>query len=268
MGGQVKVMKAVFAGTTRWPALLPAVLLVALLAACATVAETGRQQLILVPAEQLRLAADETFSSLRRQLPEVREGPQAEMVARVGARLKAVVPSPPEGGSYHFVLFAKDEANAFALPNGDIGIFTGLFSMVKTDDELAAVLGHEIAHVTAHHAAEQVSQRLLASLGLAVVASASRDEDVTRAVAALAGVGVLLPFSRLQESEADRIGQLYMARACYDPAAAIVVWKRFAAQGKSRAPRFLSTHPDPGRRAERLARWLPEAEAERARLCR
>ncbi len=237
------------------------------LAGCMTVAETGRQQLILVPAEQLRLAAEETFSQLREQLREVREGPQAAMVARVGARLTRVVPPPPEGRGYRFVLFDKDEANAFALPNGDVGIFTGLFAIVRTDDELAAVLGHEIAHVTARHAAEQVSQRLLASLGLAVVAGASKDEDVTRAVAALAGIGILLPFSRLQEAEADRIGQLYMARACYDPTAAITVWKRFAAADKARVPTFLSTHPNPARRAERLAQWLPGAEAERGRLC-
>ncbi len=242
--------------------------LAVVLAGCMTVAETGRQQLILVPAEQLRLAAEQTFSELREQLQEVRDGPQAEMVARVGARLTRVVPPPPHGDGYRFVLFQKDEANAFALPNGDVGIFTSLFDIVHTDDELAAVLGHEIAHVTARHAAERVSQQLLASLGLAAVASASRDEDVTRAVAALAGIGMLLPFSRLQESEADRIGQLYMARACYDPAAAIAVWKRFAAEGKARAPTFLSTHPNAARRAERLAQWLPQAEAERARLCR
>jgi len=254
-----------------WDGVRRAGLLVVLggvLAGCMTVAETGRQQLILVPGEQLRLAAEETFSELRQQLQEVHEGPQAEMVARVGGRLARVVPPPPQGRGYRFVLFEEDEANAFALPNGDVGIFTGLFDVVRTDDELAAVLGHEIAHVTARHAAEQVSQRLLASLGLAVVAGASQDEDVTRAVAALAGIGVLLPFSRLQESEADRIGQLYMARACYDPAAAITVWKRFAAAGKARAPTFLSTHPNPVRRAERLAQWLPEAEAERGRFCR
>ncbi len=260
-------MTGAWAGCIRRLAAAGAFGFLAAASACTTVTETGRQQLILVPAEQLTLAADQTFAELQRTVPALTIGPEAEMVARVGERLKAVVPPPPGGRAYRFVLFDKDEANAFALPNGDVGVFKGLFRMVKTDDELAAVLGHEIAHVTARHGAERVSQQLVAELGLVAVGAATGDEDVTRLVAGLAGIGVLLPFSRAQESEADRIGQLYMARACFDPAAAITVWKRFAAEGEARAPAFLSTHPDPERRAERLAEWLPEAEAERARFC-
>ncbi len=252
----------------RRTAGLAGLLLVALLAACATVAETGRRQLILVSDKQLALAANDSFSDLRDSYPVIERGPQAEMVRRVARRLRGVVPPPPAGKTYEFVLFRHREPNAFALPNGDIGIFTGLFDrVVRDDDELAAVLGHEIAHVTARHAAEQISQQILAAAGLAALSETTQNDDLVTMVSAVAGVGFLLPFSRIQESEADRIGQIYMARACYDPAAALAVWQRFAQLGRQAAPTFLSTHPAPQKRMSRLRQWLPEARAQYLRRC-
>lgn len=243
-------------------------ILILLLAGCATVAETGRRQIILVSDQQLALAANDSFARLRDVYPVIEEGPQAEMVRRVAQRLRPVVPPPPAGKTYDFILFRNDEPNAFAMPNGDVGIFTGLFDrIIRTDDELAAVLSHEIAHVTARHSAEQISQRMLAAAGLTALSEATRNDDLVTLMSAVAGVGFLLPFSRTQESEADRIGQLYMARACYDPAAAITVWERFAQVGKRRPLTILSTHPAPEKRMQRLRQWLAEAQAEYRRRC-
>ncbi len=248
--------------------LTGALLLAASVAACTTVAETGRRQLILVSPKELALAANDSFTQMRESMEEVRDGPQAAMVRRVAARLRAVVPPPPAGEGYEFVLLRNDEPNAFALPNGKVGIFTGLFDkVVGSDDELAAVLGHEIAHVTARHAAEQISQQMLAGAGLAVLAESTKNDDLVTLVSAIAGIGILLPFSRTQESEADRIGQLYMARSCHDPAAAIRVWERFAQLGEGRSLTFLSTHPAPEKRMMRLRQWLPLAREEYRRRC-
>jgi predicted Zn-dependent protease len=188
-----------------------------------------------------------------------------EPVEQVGRRIAAVSDRP----SYHwrFVVLADPrEANAFALPGGKVAVYTGLFPVAHNTEGLAVVLGHEIAHVLARHGAERMSQGLLAQLGgtvLAAVLGSSPDGD--RALAAYglgAQVGVLLPYSRTQESEADHIGLLLMARAGYDPNAAIAFWRRMERAASSGGPpEFLSTHPSRGTREEQIRVWLPEAMA-------
>jgi predicted Zn-dependent protease len=160
------------------------------------------------------------------------------------------------------------QVNAFCLPGGKIGVYTGILPITRDDAGLAAVLGHEVAHATARHSGERVSQHLVAQLGVAAVqvALAGRDPRViglgTVAFQALA-TGGLLAFSRQQESEADRLGLIYMAKAGYHPGAARDLWVRMAetSRGKPRPPEFLSTHPSPERRIQQIEGWIPEALA-------
>jgi hypothetical protein len=157
------------------------------------------------------------------------------------------------------------EANAFVMPNGKIVVFTGLLPIAKNEAGLAAVIGHEVSHVIARHSAERMSQALLAQIGLtaadvALAASNSQYQPVVSAALGLgAQYGVLLPFSRAHESEADHIGLLLMAKAGYDPSEAIGLWQRMEAAGGSGPWEFLTTHPSPATRVAQIQQWLPEA---------
>jgi predicted Zn-dependent protease len=191
-----------------------------------------------------------------------------EMVKRVGDRIKSVVNL--SGAQWEFVVFESKEANAFCLPGGKIGVYTGIIPLVKDDAGLATVLGHEIAHATLHHGAERMSRGMAMQvvgqgLGYAVD---STNPKWTAAFAQLYGIGsgvaVELPHSRGSESEADKVGLFYMAKAGYDPEAAITFWERFAAYGKQaggKPIKWLSTHPDEGTRIQQLKALMPEAKA-------
>jgi predicted Zn-dependent protease len=173
---------------------------------------------------------------------------------------------------WEVTVFAKDQVNAFALPGAKIGVYTGLLDVAKTQDQLAAVIGHEVAHVLAKHGNERVSTAYATQTGLqlleSMVGGASSDK---RNIMALLGVGaqvgVLLPFSRTQESEADLLGLDLMASAGFDPRASIALWKNMEAAGNG-GPEFLSTHPAHGTRIhdleKRMAKALPLFEKARA----
>jgi predicted Zn-dependent protease len=151
----------------------------------------------------------------------------------------------------------NDEPNAFALPGGKVGVNTGLFQVAKNDDQLAAVMGHEVAHAIARHGAERMSQQVLMQVGLAGLGVAT-DQTTAGLAAQAATLVVTLPYSRTQEAEADHIGLIYMAEAGYDPRQAVALWQNFEAFGGGNPPEFLSTHPAPGSRIENLKRLLPE----------
>ena len=152
-----------------------------------------------------------------------------------------------------------DTPNAFALPGCKIGVHTGLFEVVENDAQLAAVLGHEMAHVTVRHAEERMSRDVLLNavlqLGGAVTGA---DANMVQLAATAATLGIVLPFTREQESEADAVGLRYMARAAYDPNEAVQVWKNFERRGDNRGPQFLSTHPSPGNRIAELEKLIPD----------
>jgi len=240
------------------------------IAACATVPETGRKQLVLVDSDQLAELALSEFEQLKRTTPISTDPDHNALVQRVGRRIAAVAPVPD--ARWEFVVFDKPEVmNAFAMPGGKVAIYSGLFDVTRTEAGLATVLSHEVAHVVARHGEERVSQTLLVDLGgqaLSQVVSTSpgvAQELVQAAYGVGAGVGVLLPFSRKHELEADHIGVLYMARAGYDPAEAIEFWKRFAASSAKQGaepPELLSTHPLDETRIAELERVLPEARQE------
>ncbi len=162
--------------------------------------------------------------------------------------------------SWEIVVFEKEDINAFAMPGGKVGVYTGLIKLTETPDQLAAVVGHEIGHVVARHAAERMSNAQVAALAMTATGVVLAENKNQRAILAALGlgaqVGILLPFSRLHESEADKIGQELMARAGFDPSHAIRLWELMGSKGGDRPLEILSTHPEPRLRAQRLTDGL------------
>lgn len=244
----------------------------ALLAACETVPGGGRSQLILVDDDLLSREAGAAFA----QMPRARD---EAALARIRAVARKVIlaartcpkygaPSLPPPERWEIVLVDDPTPNAFAMPGGRIGVHRGMLPLLPTDGDLATVLSHEVAHVSCRHGAERVSQGLLAALGAVAIDQAMADkpaarrQEVLAAYGAAATLGLILPYSRAHEREADRIGMAYMARAGYDPAAAVTFWRRFAAsKGAGGTPEFLSTHPSDKTRIRELEAILPEARA-------
>lgn len=232
---------------------------------------TGRaQRVAMSDAQQIELGAqvyDQTLVEEQSNL--VTSGPQFEQVQRVAERIAKVGAQDKPEFDWEFSLVQRDEANAYCLPGGKIVVFTGLLDVARTDDELATVIGHEVAHAVAEHGAERVFRENLTNRAVAAASGAFADDPARfQQVAALLGagaqIGLNLPWGREQESESDRIGLIYMARAGYDPMAAITFWQRMdEASGGKRPPEYLSTHPSGQTRVRQIRGWLPEARAER-----
>jgi predicted Zn-dependent protease len=163
--------------------------------------------------------------------------------------------------TWEVTVFVDETANAFALPGGKIGVNTGMLKMATTQDELAAVLGHEIAHVIAKHSNERASTKLATGLGINIAAATtgSRGAQVAAALGAGAYFGIELPFSRTQESEADVLGLIYMSKAGFDPLSSVKLWEKMQAEKGKSPPEFLLTHPTSETRIKRLEEKMPEA---------
>lgn len=253
--------------------LITVLLSMSLLLSCATAPETGRRQVLLVsPADEAELGL-KAFSQLKQQERIVASGKKAAMVQRVGERISQV--APLTNARWEFVLFEDDSPNAFALPGGKVGVNTGILPITADEAGLATVIGHEVAHALARHGAERMSHAMLVQLGqaglsAALGADAGVNRDLVMQVYGVgAQLGVMLPYSRIQELEADQLGLLLMARAGYDPREAIGFWKRFAAYNAKRGgrpPAFLSTHPVDEQRIAQLERLMPRALAEYERV--
>ncbi len=237
-----------------------------MLVGCATVPETGRRALYLLPESQMQVMAADQFTTMVSEQEIVQDGDMPVRVATIGKRVAAVSAPRVAVAEWEFVVFADDAVNAFAMPGGKVGFYAGLLDFAESDDELAMVMGHEIAHVNLRHGNERMSQALaLAAVALgAQIAAKDEDRHVQEAILLALGVGsqlgVLLPYSRIHEKEADRIGLLYAARAGYDPRAAVAFWERMnSMQDSGHIPEFLSTHPSYANRIEELHRWMPDA---------
>ncbi|MDA9317282.1 M48 family metallopeptidase [Puniceicoccaceae bacterium] len=206
------------------------------------------------------------FDQLKQKTPISRNPTYNAMVNRVGERIAYVAAPDMPNAQWEFVVFDDDDQiNAFAMPGGKVAVYTGIFKVAKTDADLAVVIGHEVAHVAAGHGNERVSQQIVATgINLTAVAL-TQDMDNTQRQLLLAGlgagtaVGVILPFSRYHESEADEIGLMYAAKAGYDPRAAIGFWERMEAQKSGSPPEFLSTHPSGSTRVRKLNELMPKA---------
>ncbi len=244
------------------------ILAAATLAACA-VSPTGRRTLKLFPAEQMDEMGAAAYLQTKQETPASTDGKANAYVYCVANKVTAEV-----GGRWEVTVFADDAANAFALPGGKIGVYTGLLKVAENQHQLAAVIGHEIAHVRAEHANERVSTGTVAQAGLAVVDVVTGAKGIAnqRQIMALLGlgaqVGVLLPFSRAQESEADILGLALMTRAGFDPRESSRLWMNMSKAGGGQPPEFLSTHPSHDTRIRDLnaamSQAMPQYEAARS----
>ena len=235
------------------------------LIACATVPITGRSQLLLLSeSAEVQMGLD-AYRQVLRKAKLSTDAAATEQVRRVGRRIAEATGRTDY--QWEFTLIEDKQANAFCLPGGKVAVYTGILPVTRDDAGLAAVLGHEVAHAIARHGGERVSEGLLVQVGLAAtqVALSRNDPATVQQVTVLLGagatVGLLLPWSRSQESEADHLGLIYMAKAGYHPAAARDLWMRMdeTARGRGSPPEFLSTHPSAATRIRQIEAWIPEA---------
>ncbi|HEY3186492.1 MAG TPA: M48 family metallopeptidase [Solirubrobacteraceae bacterium] len=231
-------------------------------AACSTVPYTRRSQLILVSSEEETKLGAQAFKEVLGK-SRIDDRPIVRRpVEDVGQRIARAANRPDYRWEFAVIDDPKQE-NAFALPGGKVAVYTGLFPVAETTNGLAVVLGHEIAHVLARHGAERMSQAMAAQAGGTFLGALLGSGPGTSAILAAYGLGaqlgVLLPYSRTQESEADHIGLILMARAGYDPRSALAFWQRMEHAGGASPPEFLSTHPTHGTREQQIQAWLPEA---------
>ena len=228
--------------------------------ACQKVPVTGRQQLILLSASEENRMGITAYKQIIKDEKLSKDRRINAMVKRVGRRIAKVSNRPDF--KWEFRVIEKDIANAFALPGGKVAVYTGILKYTRTETGLAVVMGHEVAHALARHGGERVSRSMILQLGLTAVQVGLRTSDpaIMQGIALAYGVGVDLPFSRGQESEADHIGLVLMAKAGYNPKQAIPFWQRMEAGKKGQAPpEFLSTHPSGDTRVAQIKQWLPEA---------
>jgi len=238
------------------PSVAAGLVLAALLAGCQAAPVTGRSQLIVLPESQDSQMGLDAYQQILAESEVSTDQALNRRVQEVGRRIAAASPHPE--WDWQFTLIENDEPNAFALPGGKVGVNTGLFQVAKNDDQLAAVMAHEVAHAIARHGAERMSQQVLMQAGLAGL-GLGVGAGYAQLAAQAATLVVILPYSRTQEAEADHIGLIYMAEAGYDPREAIALWQNFESFGGARPPEFLSTHPAPGSRIENLRALLPQA---------
>lgn len=239
----------------------------------------GRQRVVgLTPQEESRLGAQAFREVLAKERPLPDSSPIVERVKTIGMRLAKASEDPtlreavqlkPMKFEWEFRVIPSKQINAFCLPGGKVVVYTGILPVCATDAGLATVMGHEIAHALGRHGAERIAQQKMVAVGQTALAVSMNDMDPRQRMTLMAlmgvgtQVGILLPFSRSHESEADHIGLLLMAEAGYDPAEAPEFWQRMerATSSGGRQPEFLSTHPSPTTRIADLRRWQKEAEA-------
>jgi len=251
-------------------------LTIILLSACSSVPLTGRKQLLLVTDSEVLSLSNTEYQTFMNSAVKSAKTTENARVLRVGQKITAAVETylkqqglsdQISGYSWSFNLVKDTTVNAFCMPGGKIVVYEGLLPVTIDDAGLAVVLGHEIAHAVAKHSNERMSQELLTNYGAASLGSLlSKKSATTQKLASTvfglgAEVGVTLPFSRKQESEADRLGLIFMAMAGDDPALAIPFWQRMSAQSQSSMPEFLSTHPSDAKRIANMRSLLAEAQA-------
>lgn len=246
-----------------------------LLSSCTTVPLTNRSQLNLIPDAQVLSLSFDQYQQFLEDHEVITGTPEADMVVRVGTNIRRAVADYLRnqgrsgllnGYAWEFKLVADDKINAFAMPGGKVVIFEGIMDIARNESGLATVMGHEIAHAIARHGNERMSQSLVTQLGGMALDLALNDKPQQTRQLYMAAygmgtqVGLLLPYSRLQESEADRLGLIFMAMAGYDPREAVAFWQRMERKSQSGAPpEFLSTHPSHQTRIADLEGYMPVA---------
>ena len=240
------------------------------LAACATTTSpTGRTQYVgAVSQAELNQLGAQAFAQMKAQKPQTSNAGQREYVACVTRAIIAQLPANARSG-WETAVFADNDPNAFALPGGKVGVYTGIFTVARNQDQLAGVIAHEIGHVLSRHHDERITRQMGAQalVGVAGAAAGNYGQLVSQGGSLVAQAGFLLPGSRAQETEADVVGQQLMANAGFDPRAAVNLWQNMIAAGGGRPPEWLSTHPNPqariGELQKRAADLVPAMEAAR-----
>ncbi len=251
-------------------------LVAAIMAACSTNKVTGRKQLSLVPESELQMMASQEYDAFLKenQVISPSSSQEAAMVQRVGLRIANAITEyyrgigkseVIKGYDWEFNLIDSKDINAWAMPGGKVVVYTGLLPVTQTEDALAVVVGHEIAHAIAQHGNERMSQQLVQQLGgVALQIALAKQPQQTQEIFMTSygigtTVGAILPFSRKEELEADKFGLFFSAMAGYDPQVAIPFWERMANSGGTKPPEFLSTHPADQTRIKKLQEIMPEA---------
>ncbi|WP_107851974.1 M48 family metallopeptidase [Oceanimonas marisflavi] len=230
------------------------------LAAC-TQSPTGRSQVLLFSENDMQRLGEQSFSQIKEQ---ENISNDRNLNRYVQCVTDSLVTELSGAGQWEVVLFDSEQANAFALPGGKVGVYSGLLKIANTQDQLAAVIGHEIAHVLARHSNERVSRTQITNIGLSAADAALGQSGLRQPAMAALGLGVqvgyLLPYGREQEAEADRLGLQLMAQAGFDPQQAVTLWRNMAAaESGPQPPELLSTHPSHGTRIQGLSALVPEA---------
>ena len=233
-----------------------------LLGACAT-SPTGRSQLILFPDAQVDQMGAAAFSELKRETPGSGNAATNDYVRCIADAITAQLPGDGARG-WEVAVFDVDQVNAFALPGRKIGIYAGMLDVASNQDQLASVVGHEVGHVLARHANERLSTQYATETGLNVLGtitsgSGGARDEVFAVLGVGAQVGILLPYGRAQENEADVIGLDLMARAGFDPRESVILWRKMAEQSDGNPPEMLSTHPSDQTRIANLTSRMGEA---------
>lgn len=265
-----------------WKKSLFILALISVVFACQKTVFTGRKSLNLIPNSQLNQTSFAEYRQFLSENKPMTSGKDVDLVRRVGNDIKAAtevyyrskgLQKDLKDFAWEFNVVDDPTVNAFCMPGGKVVVYTGILKVTQNEDALAVVMGHEIAHALANHGNERVSQGLVAQLGLTSLdlglAMAQKPAQTRNLILQAAGagtqLGVLLPFSRKHESEADEIGLYLMAMAGYNPNEAAPFWARMSKGGGGRPPEFLSTHPDPSKRSDKLKSLVPKAKAYAAR---
>lgn len=259
----------------RWSAVVAGLAAALLFAMCSTNPVTGRKQLTLIPSSEMLSMSYQQYGQFLKENKMSTDQEATAMIKRVGQRIQKAVEQYArekgwadrlQGYQWEFNLVESDQVNAWCMPGGKVVFYTGILPITQNETGVAVVMGHEVAHAVAEHGNERVSQGLLAEVGTLALAVALKDKpEQTRnlwlaAFGVGAEVGVLLPFSRSHESEADHMGLIFMAMAGYDPREAVSFWERMASKKGGKAPpEFLSTHPSDETRIADIKKHLPEA---------
>lgn len=248
----------------RLAALLSLFISSIILTACATSPE-GRAQLKLIPDDQMDAMGVQSFEQIKQETPLAKDPNVQQYVVCIANKIIPQVKENPDPKQWEVLVFEDEQANAFALPGNKIGVYTGLLKYAKNQDQLAAVMGHEVGHVIAKHGNERVSSQMATEAGLGIAAAVLGSTQNENSAMILAGLGlgvqygIILPFSRKHESEADLIGLDLMARSGFNPEESVTLWQNMAAAGLS-PPEFLSTHPSGETRIKQLRERIPQAD--------
>ena len=254
--------------------LMAFVILNSIIIACSTVPLTNRTQLNMIPDSEMLAMSYQQYGEFLKENKISKNQSQTQMVKRAGKNIQSSVTQYLannnyaqllEGYAWEFNLVDSDQVNAWCMPGGKVVVYSGILPVTKNETGLAVVMGHEIAHAIAEHGNERMSQELLRQAGGVALSVALKDNpEQTRSYWMAAyglgsEVGVMLPFSRLHESEADHLGLIFMAMAGYNPQEAPKFWERMSKAGGQKPPEFLSTHPSDETRISNLNKWMPEA---------